>query len=153
MNMTPDEMTADQLAQACADAMWKGDKASQGLGFSIDRIAAGEATLSMTVRGDMVNGHRICHGGFIFTLADSAFAFACNGYNQYVVAQHCAVTFIAPAMEGDRLIATAREVKRFGRSGIYDISVARDDGTAIAEFRGQSRSVKGTHLPEDRVSG
>ena len=142
-------MTPDELAQACADAMWAGDSASQGLGFTIDHIAAGRATLSMTVRGDMVNGHCICHGGFIFTLADSAFAFACNSYNQNVVAQHCAITFIAPAFEGDRLIATAEEVTRYGRSGIYDIKVARADGTAVAEFRGQSRSVKGTHLPED----
>ncbi len=145
-------MTPDELARACADAMWAGDSASQGLGFVIDEVAAGRAVLSMTVRGDMVNGHRICHGGFIFTLADSAFAFACNSYNQNVVAQHCAITFIAPAFEGDRLTATAEEVTRYGRSGIYDIRVTREDGTAIAEFRGQSRSVKGTHLPEDEVT-
>lgn len=142
-------MTPDELARACAEAMWAGDSASQGLGMSIDEVTAGRAVLSMTVRGDMVNGHRICHGGFIFTLADSAFAFACNSYNQNVVAQHCAITFIAPAFEGERLTATAEEVTRYGRSGIYDIKVTRDDGAAIAEFRGQSRSVKGTHLPED----
>lgn len=144
-------MTPDELARACAEAMWADDSASQGLGFEIKEVTAGRATLSMTVRGDMVNGHRICHGGFIFTLADSAFAFACNSYNQYVVAQHCAITFIAPAYEGDRLIATAQEVTRYGRSGMYDIKVERDDGVVIAEFRGQSRSVKGTHLPEEDV--
>lgn len=145
------EMTPDQLARACADAMWADDSASQGLGFSIDEVTAGRAVLSMTVRGDMVNGHRICHGGFIFTLADSAFAFACNSYNQNTVAQHCAITFIAPAFEGDRLSATAEEVTRYGRSGIYDIKVTREDGTIIAEFRGQSRTVKGTHLPETEI--
>ncbi|WP_282605249.1 hydroxyphenylacetyl-CoA thioesterase PaaI [Pelagibius sp. Alg239-R121] len=145
-------MTADELARACADAMWADDMASQGLGLVIDDVGPGRSVLSMTVRTDMVNGHRICHGGFIFTLADSAFAFACNSYNQYVVAQHCAVTFIAPAYEGDRLTATAQEVTRYGRSGIYDIKVSRDDGAAIAEFRGQSRSVKGTHLPEEDIA-
>ncbi len=142
-------MTPDELAKACADSMWADDSASQALGFEIEEVTAGRARLSMTVREDMLNGQRICHGGFIFTLADSAFAFACNSYNQFVVAQHCAISFIAPAYEGDRLIATAKEVTRYGRSGIYDISVAREDGAVIAEFRGQSRSVKGTHLPED----
>ncbi len=144
-------MTPDELAKACADSMWADDSASQALGFEIEEVTAGCARLSMTVREDMLNGQRICHGGFIFTLADSAFAFACNSYNQFVVAQHCAISFIAPAREGDRLIATAREVTRHGRSGIYDISVARNDGAVIAEFRGQSRTVKGTHLPEDEV--
>ncbi|TQV75719.1 hydroxyphenylacetyl-CoA thioesterase PaaI [Denitrobaculum tricleocarpae] len=145
-------MTPDELAKACADSMWADDSASQALGFEIEEVTAGRARLSMTVREDMLNGQRICHGGFIFTLADSAFAFACNSYNQFVVAQHCAISFIAPAYEDDRLIATAKEVTRYGRSGIYDISVAREDGAVIAEFRGQSRSVKGTHLPEDEVA-
>ncbi len=145
-------MTPDELAKACAEAMWADDSASQGLGFEIEEVTAGRATLSMTVREDMVNGHRICHGGFIFTLADSAFAFACNCYKQHVVAQQCAITFIAPAYEGDCLIARAQEVTRYGRSGIYDIKVTRDDGEAIAEFRGQSRSVKGTHLPEEKTT-
>lgn len=149
---TPRSMTPDELAQACADSMWAEDSASQALGFEIEEVTAGRARLSMTVREDMLNGQRICHGGFIFTLADSAFAFACNSYNQFVVAQHCAISFIAPAKEGERLIATAQEVTRYGRSGIYDIRVARADGALIAEFRGQSRTVKGTHLPEEEIA-
>ena len=96
----------------------------------------------------MTNGHKTCHGGYIFTLADSAFAFACNTYNQRTVAQMAAVSFLAPAFEGDLLTATAQEVWRQGRGGIYDVRVTNQSGTPIAEFRGHSRTVKGTHLPE-----
>jgi len=142
------QMSPDELARASAGAMWANDRASQGLGMVIDEIGAGRATLSMTVAPQMTNGHGICHGGFIFTLADSAFAFACNSYNQNAVAQMAAITFLAPGREGMRLTARAREVTRQGRSGIYDISVHAEDGTHIAEFRGHSRTVKGTHLPE-----
>jgi acyl-CoA thioesterase len=101
----------------------------------------------MTVTADMVNGLDLCHGGFIFTLADSTFAFACNSYNQRAVAQIATITFIAPARRGDRLTAVAREVASFGRSGIYDIRVTDQHGRLIAEFRGHSRTVKGTHVP------
>ncbi len=97
----------------------------------------------MTVRADMTNGHGTCHGGFIFTLADSAFAFACNTYDERTVAQHAQITFIAPAMAGDKLVASAIERSRTGRSGIYDITVTREDGQQIAEFRGHSRTVGG----------
>lgn len=142
-------MTPETLARACADAMWEGDRASQGLGMVIESIAPGQATLSMTVREDMTNGHGICHGGFIFTLADSAFAFACNTYNQRVVAQMAQISFLAPAQKGDRLTATAREVWRQGRGGLYDIRVTDQTGAPVAEFRGHSRSVKGTHLPQE----
>jgi len=142
-------MTPEALARACADAMWEGDRASQGLGMVIDSIAPGQAVLSMTIREDMTNGHGICHGGFIFTLADSAFAFACNTYNQRVVAQMAQISFLAPAHKGDRLTATAREVWRQGRGGLYDIRVTTQTGAPVAEFRGQSRTVKGTHLPEE----
>ncbi len=128
--------------------MWQDDEASQHLGINIDKIGPGFAVLSMTVTGFMTNGHRTCHGGFIFSLADSAFAFACNSYNQRAVAQHAAVTFIAPAYEGDRLFATARETSRRGRGGIYDVSVVNQAGEQIAEFRGHSRTVKGTYLPD-----
>ena len=141
-------LSPDDLARACADAMWKEDDASKGLGMQIVEIGPGRATLSMTVRPEMVNGQRIAHGGFIFLLADSAFAFACNTYNQRAVAQHCSVTYIAPAFAGDRLTATAREVSRRGRGGIYDINVTNQNGEHIAEFRGHSRTVKGTLLPE-----
>ncbi|MCY6380698.1 hydroxyphenylacetyl-CoA thioesterase PaaI [Hoeflea prorocentri] len=140
-------MGADELARACAEAMWENDKASKHMGMQIEDISAGSATLSMTVLDHMTNGHDICHGGFIFTLADSAFAFACNGYNQNAVAQQCAITFLAPVKSGEKLTATASEVQRAGRGGIYDIRVTRNDGEVIAEFRGHSRTVKGTHLP------
>jgi acyl-CoA thioesterase len=133
-----------ELAKACADAMWADDQASQGLGMVVERVAPGEAVLSMTIRPDMTNGHGICHGGFIFTLADSAFAFACNTYNQRTVAQHCAVTFIRPGRRGDRLTAHAAERSRTGRSGIYDVTVRDGHGEVIAEFRGHSRTISGT---------
>ena len=133
------------LAEACARAMWVEDQASQGLGMRIERVAPGEAVLSMAVTERMVNGHKICHGGFIFTLADSAFAFACNSYDQRTAAQHCAVTFLAPARLGDVLTAHAVEVARTGRSGIYDITVTGEGGV-VAEFRGHSRTIKGSIL-------
>jgi acyl-CoA thioesterase len=134
------------LAEACARAMWAEDQASQSLGMRIERIAPGEAVLTMTVAERMVNGHGICHGGFIFTLADSAFAFACNTYDRRTVAQHCAVTFIAPPRLGEVLSAHALEVSRAGRSGIYDVTVTGDGGAVVAEFRGHSRTIKGSLL-------
>lgn len=141
------QMTPQELAEASAGAMWNDDSASQRLGMTLDHIAPGEATLSMTVTGAMSNGHGNCHGGYIFTLADSAFAFACNSYNQVTVAQHCSVTYLIPGRIGDRLTAAAREVSRRGRSGIYDIRITNQSGDHVAEFRGHSRTVKGTHLP------
>jgi acyl-CoA thioesterase len=140
-------VTPEAIARACADVMWADDAASQGLGMTLDAVGPGTATLSMTVTPAMVNGHDICHGGFVFTLADSAFAFACNAYDQRAVAQHCTITYLAPARRGDILTARAVEVRRAGRSGIYDIAVTRADGAVIAEFRGHSRTVKGHFLP------
>ncbi len=140
-----------ELAEASATAMWADDQASRGLGMEIDRVAPGRARLSMSVTPSMCNGHGMCHGGFIFTLADSAFAFACNSYNQRVVAQHAAVTFMAPAFAGERLTAEAVEVARYGRSGTYDVTVNKADGSTIATFRGQSRTIKGTHVPEEET--
>jgi acyl-CoA thioesterase len=140
-------MTPQELAEAAAAAMWAQDNASQGLGMTLESVGPGTATLGMTVTADMVNGLDLCHGGFIFTLADSTFAFACNSYNQRAVAQIATITFIAPARRGDRLTAVAREVASFGRSGIYDIRVTDQHGRLIAEFRGHSRTVKGTHVP------
>jgi acyl-CoA thioesterase len=142
-------MTPQDIAQGSARAMWNDDSTSQRLGMSLDHIAPGAATLTMTVTDQMTNGHGTCHGGYIFTLADSAFAFACNSYNQRAVAQQAAITYIAPAHLGDRLTAEAREVSRKGRGGIYDIRVTNQTGDHIAEFRGHSRTIKGTHLPED----
>ena len=139
-------LSPEDVARACADAMWAEDDASKGLGMEIVEIGPGYATLAMTVRPDMVNGQRIAHGGFIFTLADSAFAFACNSHNERVVAAQGQITFIKPGRLGDRLVATAREITRSGRSGIYDVRVAVGD-TVIAEFRGHSRVVTGAWLP------
>jgi acyl-CoA thioesterase len=128
--------------------MWAQDEASRGLGMQLVRVAPGEADISMPVTADKVNGQKICHGGFIFLLADSAFAFACNTYNERAVAQHCAVSFLRPAQLDDVLTARAREVHRAGRSGIYDVTVTREDDTVIAAFRGHSRVIDGTWLPE-----
>lgn len=146
-------MDAGQLARACADAMWAEDAASRGLGMELIAVAPGQATLAMRVTERMVNGHGICHGGFIFTLADSAFAFACNTHNERAVAQHCSVTFVAPAELGDHLVARAVERQRAGRSGIYDITVTRDEGFIIAEFRGHSRTIGGELVPGARLRG
>jgi len=141
-------LSPDDLARACAEAMWKEDDASKGLGMEILRIKPGEAALAMTVQPQMVNGQRIAHGGFIFTLADSALAFACNTHNERAVAAQGSITFIRPGKLGDRLVATAREISRSGRSGIYDVRVTVGD-TVIAEFRGHSRVIAGTWLPAD----
>ena len=138
--------TPDEIARACAQAMWQEDDASRGLGMELVEVKSGQATLAMTVKPHMVNGQRIAHGGFIFTLADSAFAFACNSHNERVVAAQGNITFIKPGKLGDRLVATAREISRSGRSGIYDVRVTSEDGTVIAEFRGHSRVIAGTWL-------
>jgi acyl-CoA thioesterase len=135
-------LSPDELARACADAMWKDDSASRGLGMEILDIGDGHATLAMTVTRSMVNGHGIAHGGFIFTLADSTFAFACNSHNERTVAAHCNISFVRPGKLGDRLVARAREILRSGRSGIYDIRVTTGD-EVIAELRGHSRTIGG----------
>lgn len=140
-------LSPQALAEACGAAMWADDLASQQLGMRIDHIAPGEATLSMLVADFMLNGHGLAHGGYVFTLADSAFAFACNGYNQRTVGHQASITYVAPGRRGDRLSAVAREVHRAGRGGIYDVVVANNRGETIAVFRGHARTVKGTHLP------
>ena len=133
----------DELAARVAAAMWAEDTASAGLGMRLVDVADGMARIEMPVREDMVNGHGIAHGGFVFCLADSAFAFACNARNQVTVAQACDIVFIAPARRGDLLVAEARERTAFGRNGIYDVTVRRGD-EVIAEFRGRSRQLSGT---------
>jgi acyl-CoA thioesterase len=143
-------LSPDDLARACADAMWKEDDASSGLGMKIVDVGPGRATLAMTVQPHMVNGQRIAHGGFIFTLADSAFAFACNSHNEKSVAAQGNITFIRPGKLGDVLVASAREISRSGRSGIYDVQVKAGE-EVIAEFRGHSRVIPGTWLPETDV--
>lgn len=141
-------LDAQQLAQASADAMWADDKASQTMGMAIMAIAPGTATLSMTVREDMVNGHDICHGGFIFTLADSAFAFACNSHNLNAVASGARIEFLAPGKLGDTLSAVAKEVSQGKRSGVYDAVVSNQDGRKIALFRGNSARIGGSLVDE-----
>jgi len=145
-------MTPQQRAEKCASLMFAADAASPGLGMVIDAVGPGTATLSMVVRPDMLNGHHICHGGFIFALADSCFAFACNSYNQNTLAQQNQITYIAPGQPGERLRAHAVEVSKTGRSGVYDVTVTGEDGRTIALFRGLSRSIKGQHFPEEDLS-
>jgi acyl-CoA thioesterase len=141
MSKTSDT-SAVELARACADAMWATDAASQELGMEILDVGQGYARLAMTVTAAMANGHGMAHGGYIFTLADSAFAFACNTYNERAVAAQCSITYLRPGKVGHRLIAVAREVARAGRSGIYDVTICDGDVT-IAEFRGHSRLIGG----------
>lgn len=123
--------------------MWSSDQASRWLGMRLVSVDVGTATLTLEVAAHHCNGHGICHGGITFALADSAFAFACNSRNQATVAQHNAITYIAPAQLGDTLTATARELSLTGRSGIYDIRVADQDDRTVAEMRGLSRAIKG----------
>jgi acyl-CoA thioesterase len=128
--------------------MWAEDRAAQGLGIVVEAVGPGRAVLSMTVTAAMTNGHRIGHGGFTFALADTAFAYACNAYGRRTVAQHCAIAYLAPVREGDRLTATAVELSRQGRGGLYDVRVANQTGAVVAEFRGHARTIEGTHLAE-----
>jgi acyl-CoA thioesterase len=141
------------LARRSAQAMWAEDRASRGLGMRLEHVAPGSAVLSMAITEVMVNGHGTCHGGFIFLLADSAFAFACNSHNQKNVAQNCQIAFIAPGELGMRLIAEARERHRGERSGIYDVTVKTDAGELIAEFRGHSRAIPGTLVRHVMLGG
>ncbi|HEX6577677.1 MAG TPA: hydroxyphenylacetyl-CoA thioesterase PaaI [Jiangellaceae bacterium] len=150
----PDPQT---VAERSAAAMWAGDAASQALGMVLDEVRPGYARMSMQVRDDMVNGHSICHGGLVFALADSAFAFACNSYNRVAVAQACDIVFVAPARLGDVLVAEAVERSRFGRNGIYDVTVTAvaaggsgDAAGLVAEFRGRSRQIAGTLAEESQ---
>jgi acyl-CoA thioesterase len=139
---------AQVLAERVAAAMFAQDRASQMMGMRIVNVGPGRAQLAMTVRADMVNGHAICHGGFIFTLADSAFAFACNSNNQTTVASGAGIDFLAPAREGDVLTAVAEERGASGRTGVYDIAVRNQRGETIALFRGKSHRIKGTVITE-----
>lgn len=141
-------MTPKERALKSADAMWSGDHASAWIGLKINEVDEGSAILSLLVEKQHTNGHGICHGGITFTLADSAFAFACNSRNQKTVAQHNSISYIAPAQLGDTLVATAKEVSLTGRSGIYDVTVTNQDQAVIAEFRGCSRAIRGNLFEE-----
>lgn len=133
----------DQLARQCAEQMWSGDNASRSLGMILESVGEGRATLSMVVREDMVNGHDICHGGLIFSLADSAFAFACNSQNQIAVASSCSIDFVSPAYKGECLTARATVLRQGKRSGIYDVEVKNADGRLVAQLRGRSARTGG----------
>lgn len=136
-------MSPQSVAEQAAQKMFAEDRASQGLGMRIVEIRPGYARLTMTVREDMVNGHAMCHGGFIFTLADSAFAFACNSYGIATVAAGAAIDFLLPAFSGDEMTAEAVEQTLAGRSGVYDVAVSNQKGQLVALFRGRSRQIRG----------
>jgi acyl-CoA thioesterase len=140
--------TPQAVAEATRDAMFRNDRASRMMGIQIPAIGPGTATAVMTVREDMLNGHDICHGGFITTLADTAFAFACNAYNEVTVASGFDVNLISAGRLGDVLTAQAHEVSKAGRTGVYDINVHNQRGEPVAAFRGRSYSMKGKALVE-----
>jgi acyl-CoA thioesterase len=139
---------AQRIAEHVAARMFESDRASRALGMRIESVGPGRAEMTMTVRDDMLNGHAICHGGFIFLLADSTFAFACNSYNRNTVAQGCAIDYLAPAHAGDLLRAVGRERSRTGRTGVYDIEVTDQRGVTVALFRGKSYRIDGTIVDE-----
>jgi acyl-CoA thioesterase len=145
------QRTAEQLAERVAETMFSNDRASQALGMRIATVTPGRAELTMTVRDDMLNGHAICHGGFIFALADSTFAFACNSYNRNTVAQGCSIEYLAPAHAGDVLHAVGVERSRGGRTGVYDIEVRNQNGRTVALFRGKSYRIDGHVVDETQI--
>jgi acyl-CoA thioesterase len=137
---------AQALAAATSAAMYERDEATKSLGMQIVGTGPGYARLTMKIRSDMLNGHKTCHGGFIFALADSAFAFSCNSYNLNTVAAGCSIEYLAPGREGDVLTAEAVEQARSGKSGVYDVTVTNQNGERIALFRGKSHQIKGEVL-------
>ena len=138
-----------QVAEAVRDAMWRGDRASQQLGMQVLAVGPGTASVGMTVREDMLNGHALCHGGLISTLADSTFAYACNAYNELTVAAGFDINLLAAARLGDVLVASATEISRTGRTGVYDVAVHNQRGEAVAAFRGRSHIMKGKPVVAD----
>lgn len=137
------EPAAQNIAEAAGRAMYAQDHASQALGMRLLEIRPGYARMAMVIRKDMVNGHQICHGGLIFTLADSTFAFACNSYDAVTVAASAAIEFLSPGRLGDELTAIAQERTRSRRTGVYDIDVRNQNGECIALFRGRSHEMGG----------
>jgi len=137
-----------ELAKACADAMYANDAAAQGLGIEVSESTPGCARLTMTVRAQFTNGHDICHGGYIFLLADSAFAYACNNQNKNTVASAASIEFIGPAYTGDRLTAVAHERIRGSKIGVYDVEVFNQDDKLLALFRGDSYQIRGQVIPD-----
>ena len=151
--LDPATMSPDALAAEVARRMWDGDRATQALGMALLEVRAGYARIRMPVRRDMTNGHGICHGGFMFLLADSTFAFACNSHNQRAVAASAEIHFIASAHEGDVLTAEGVEQHLAGRSGVYDMRVTDQSGRLIALFRGKSATIKGQFVEPSSVAG
>jgi acyl-CoA thioesterase len=141
--------TPQALAELAGKTMYERDPASQALGMTLDEIRPGYARMSMPVRGDMLNGHGTCHGGYIFMLADSAFAFACNSHNINTVGAGCTIDYLAPGRAGDVLVAEAVEQALSGKTGVYDVVVTDQDGRKIALFRGKSHRVAGHVVPVD----
>jgi acyl-CoA thioesterase len=139
---------AQGRAERAAAALFGRDRASQALGMRITGVGPGWARLVMSVRADMLNGHQVCHGGLVFALADSAFAFACNSHNESTVAAAAAIDFLAAARAGDELTAEARELWRTKRNGIYEITVLNQRGERVALFRGRSYRIEGQVSPE-----
>jgi len=140
---------AQMLAELAGRTMFERDPASQALGMVLDDIRPGYARMTMTVRADMLNGHATCHGGYIFMLADSAFAFACNSHNLSTVGAGCTIDYLAPGRAGDVLVAEATEQVLQGKTGVYDVTVKTADGRTIALFRGKSHRIGGTVAPVD----
>jgi len=138
---------AEETAAAVGEAMYSRDRASQALGMALDEVRPGYARLRMTVRADMLNGHGTCHGGIVFALADSAFAFACNSRDVVTVASGCTIEFLAPVSEGEELVAEAQERSLEGRNGVYDVDVRHEDGRLVATFRGRSAATRESVLP------
>ena len=139
------DMSLQELAEACAAAMWVKDAANHHLGSRIEHIAPGTAVMSFEVAPQHLNSDDMCHGGYIFALADSAFSYASNSHNQLCVAQSNQITYLSPAQQGERLTATAQEVSRADHSGVYDVTVTSDDGRQVALLRALSRQVEGQH--------
>jgi acyl-CoA thioesterase len=137
------EPGAQQTAERVRERMFANDRASRALGFRVIGVAPGSATVTMTVRDDMLNGHDVCHGGLIATLADSAFAFACNSYDELTLASGFSIDIVAPARLDDVLTAHCIEVSKAGRTGVYDTSVTNQRGERVAVFRGRSYTLKG----------
>ena len=150
--MTSPAPAGAELARACAAALWERDPATRALGIRLEEAREEYARLSMRVEDSMLNGHEICHGGFIFFLADSAFAYACNSRNQVNLGQKCQIQYLRPGRRGDRLTAVAEQVSRDGRDGHYQVAVTDQNGNVIARFQGQSRQVRGAVLPEKAAS-
>ena len=143
MSITPTERTPQQTAELVRERMYANDRAVQGLGMDVIEVSPGQAAVTMTVQGSMLNGHETCHGGFLAALADTAFAYACNSYNELTVASGFSIDLVAPAREGDVLTARSVEMSKAGRTGVYDSEITNQRGERVAMFRGRSYTIKG----------